>query len=142
MSWRDLEQLYRQGNAGPIPTGWHLLRGRAIHVLKRLPHAGTNEDEVRRCGTRQALRPSDSLLTNQWGMGIKAVHARLCHGASWLDGGPSIIMDYRGMAVICINVRDELRACAGLYVGIMYQCKKGQKHLKMFFALEMTSSCE
>ncbi len=47
------------------------------------------------------------------------------------------------MAIVWHNVRDEVRKVApGLYVGIMYQCKKGQQHLKMFFALELTPPCQ
>jgi hypothetical protein len=78
----------------------------------------------------------DGKLVNQWSHGCM-VKARVCPGQSWLDGGPSIIMDYRGESLIWSKVRDEMREVGpGVYVGIMFresgQCPK----IKTYFALQ------
>jgi len=140
MSWDQLEQLYRQASLGPIPTGY--LRGRAIYCPGAfLTPARTKMTKALWHGKH--FCPDDGTLTNQWGLGVKAVHAKICYGTSWLDGGPSILMDYRGVSpIVWRDVRDELReVCPGLFVGIMYRCKHGQPTLKMFFALELTPPC-
>ncbi len=73
MSWCDLEQLYRHGSAGPIPTGY--MRGRAIYCPGAfLTPARTKMTKVMWHGKHFCA--DDGILTNQWGMGIKAVHAQ------------------------------------------------------------------
>jgi hypothetical protein len=141
MNWGELEQLYRQGNGGTIPNGY--LRGRAIYCPDVfLAPAKSKMSQAMWHG--KLFCPEEGIMINRWGMGVTAVKAKVCHGTSWLDGGPSVIMDYRGMsAVVWHNSRDEIREVApGLYVGIMYRCKHGQSTLKTFFALELTPACQ
>jgi hypothetical protein len=139
MNWCDLEQLYRQASPGAMPSGY--ARGRTIYC----PCAPLTPMRAR---MSQALWhgkhfcPDEGMLINQWCLGAQAVRARVCVGDSWLDGKPSIVMDYRGVAHIWKDVRDEIREVApGLYLGLMYRCKSGEPRMKMFFALEMTGSC-
>ncbi|HWG43827.1 MAG TPA: hypothetical protein VN688_13705 [Gemmataceae bacterium] len=137
MNWGDLEQLYRQAGPGPIPTGY--LRGRTIYC----PDArfSSSQSKISKALWHGKHFCPEATLVNQWCLGIRAVRARICLGESWLDGQPSILMDYRGMShVIWKDVRDEIREIApGLYLGIMYRCKTGQPRMKMFFALELES---
>lgn len=137
MNWCELENLYRQASPGAIPCGY--ARGRAIYC----PGAFLTPARDR---MTQALWhgkhfcPDDGTLINQWCLGARAVRARVCYGESWLDGKPSIVMDYRGMAHVWKDVRDEIREVApGVYLGLMYRCKAGQPRRKMFFALELSS---
>jgi hypothetical protein len=56
-------------------------------------------------------------LVNQW-LGVRAVRASVGYGPSWLDGGPSIVVDYAATSRVWRDVRDEVREVApGLYLG-------------------------
>ncbi|HTU21501.1 MAG TPA: hypothetical protein VMG10_25915 [Gemmataceae bacterium] len=135
MSWCDLEQIYRQAPPGTIPAGY--ARGRAIYC-PCAPLTPARSKMTQAMWHGKHFCPADGTLINQWCFG-RTVRARVCYGDSWLDGKPSIVMDYRGMAHVWKDVRDEIREVApGLYLGLMYRCKSGQPRMKMFFALEMT----
>jgi len=134
LSWCDLEQLYRQATPGMIPAGY--LRGRAIYC-PGAPLSPTRSKISQSLWHGKHFCPADGTLINQWCLGTQAVRARVCYGESWLDGQPSIVMDYRGMSHVWSDVRDEIREVApGLYLGLMYRCKAGQPRMKLFFALE------
>ena len=77
------------------------------------------------------------MLINHWRFG-RAVKAKVYPAESFLDGGPTLVMDYRHTSpVIWRNVRDELREVApGLYLGVMFKCEAGSARFGMFFALE------
>ena len=138
MSWCDLEQRYRQSPPGTIPAGY--TRGRAIYC----PGAALTPARSKMTGAMwhgKHFCPADGTLINQWCFG-RAIRARVCYGDSWLDGKPSIIMDYRGVSHVWGDVRDEIREVApGLYLGLMYRCNAGQPRMKIFFALEVTPCC-
>jgi hypothetical protein len=139
MSWCDLEQLYRQAAPGPIPAGY--TRGRAIYC-PGAPLTPARSKMSQTLWHGKHFCPADGTLINQWCLGAQAVKARVDYDDSWLDGKPSIVMDYRGMAHVWSDVRDEIREVApGLYLGLMYRCKSGQPKMKMFFALEMAPAC-
>jgi hypothetical protein len=140
MSWCDLEAIYRQASPGKIPTGY--APGRAIYC----PGAAltpTRSKVTEALWHGKHFCAAEGMLINQWCLGAQAVRARVCYGDSWLDGKPSIIMDYRGMSShVWKDVRDEIREIApGLYLGLMYRCKAGQPQMKMFFALEFATPC-
>ena len=133
MSPAELEYLYRAAAPGPIPHGY--LRGRAIYcpcerlagVRSGLTHALWHGKLFNDCGTG---------LVHQW-CGFRAIKAKVCFGPSWLDGKPSIIMDYGDTSLVWEDVRDELREVApGLYLGRMYRRKPCGAQFKTFFALE------
>lgn len=132
LSWPELEQLYRQAGVGAVPQGY--VRGRAIYCSdQKLSGARSAVTHVLWHGKEFH---ADCTLVNQW-CGFKAIRARVYHGPSWLDGGPSIIMDYCGTSRVWADVRDEIREVApGLYLGIMYRRRQPQPEFKMFFALE------
>jgi hypothetical protein len=136
MNWCELEQLYRQARPGAIPAGY--LHGRAIYC----PGAfltPARDKMTQALWHGKHFCPDDGTLVNQWCLGTRAVRARVCYGDSWLDGQPSIVMEYRGMAHVWKDVRDEIREVApGVYLGLMYRCKAGQPRMKMFFALELS----
>lgn len=140
MSWGELEQLYRQAAPGAIPTGY--ARGRAIYCpCAPLTPARSKLSQAMWHGKH--FCPADGTLINQWCLGTQAVRAGVSYGESWLDGKPSIVMDYRGMSpIIWSHVRDEIREIApGLYLGLMYRCKAGPPRMKMFFVLETAGKC-
>ena len=61
-------------------------------------------------------------------------------GPSWLDGKPSLIMDYCGTSHVWRDVRDEVREVApGLFVGVMFRRDPCGPKFEMFFVLEAAS---
>jgi hypothetical protein len=133
LSYPALEQLYRAAPPGCIPNGYTC--GRAIYcpdkrlsaVRSKVTHLLWHGKDFRCDGT----------LINQWS-GVKAIRARVCYSDSWLDGGPSIIMDYSGTSLVWRDVRDELRQVApGLYLGVMYRRREAGPKFITYFALEV-----
>jgi hypothetical protein len=135
-----LEQLYRAAGPGCIPNGF--VRGRAIHAPDTLL-AGPRATVANFVWRGKVFQPCEGMLVNQW-RGLRAVRARIYEGPSWLDGQPSLIMDYRGTSpVVWSNVRDEIREVApGLYVGLMYRYKPCGPKLAMYFALDARACCD
>jgi hypothetical protein len=133
MSWADLECLYRQAEVGTIPQGY--TRGRAIYNPDSTL-GGARSKITHLLWHGKDFCPSDGTLINQW-CGFRAIRARVGYGTSWLDGKPSIIMDYCGTSHIWRDVRDEVREVApGLYLGAMYRRDCQCPQFQMFFALE------
>jgi hypothetical protein len=129
----ELEQLYRQSPPGTVPQGF--TPGRAMYC-RTTPLAGLRSAVVNLAWRGKHFDACRGTLVNQW-VGLRAIEAQVHHGESWLDGGPSIIMDYRGTSRVWRTVRDELREVApGLYLGIMYEERCTGPKFRMFFALE------
>jgi hypothetical protein len=139
MSWCELECLYRHAGPGTIPEGYAC--GRAIYC-PGAPLTPARDRFTKALWHGKHFCAADGTLINQWCLGVRAIRARVDYGCSWLDGGPSIIMDYRGMSRVWGDVRDEIREVApGLYLGLMYRDKSCPPQMKMFFALELTPAC-
>jgi hypothetical protein len=138
MSWEELERLYRDSGPGAIPVGY--ARGRAIYCPgARL--SGVKSGVANALWHGKHFAADGGTLVNQW-CGFKAIRAQVCYGPSWLDGSPSIIMDYGHTSHVWSDVRDEIREVApGLYVGVMFLRHDPQPRLKMFFALDCRPSC-
>jgi hypothetical protein len=133
LSWPELEALYRQAEAGAVPTGY--ARGRAVYC-----------SDKRFSGARSALTNAlwhgklfdcaGASLVNQW-CGLRAIRAEVYCGPSWLDDRPAIIMDYGRTSKVWADVRDEVREVApGLYLGRMYKRKPCGPAFQMYFVLE------
>jgi hypothetical protein len=135
MNWPDLEQLYRHAPPAQVAPGF--LRGKAIYC-----------QDTRLAGPRAAMTNflwhgkhfrDDCTLVNQW-CGFKAIKAKVYPGPSWLDGCPSLIMDYSETSHVWADVRDELREVTpGLYLGAMFQRHCPEPKFKMFFVLQAES---
>ncbi len=133
MSWPELEQLYRHAPPGAICEGY--ARGKAIYCPDE-KLAGVRSKTTGMLWHGKVFRACDCRIVNQW-CGVKAIEARVYYGPSWLDGKPSIIMDYCGTSKVWADVRDEVREVApGLFVGLMYRRRCPCPEMKMFFALE------
>jgi hypothetical protein len=134
MSWPELECLYRSAEVGPIPEGY--TRGRTIYC-PCARGSGMKSRLSKAIWHGKLFCAASGMLVNQW-CGFQAVHARVCYGPSWLDGQPSIIMDYEGMSpLVWAHVRDEIREVApGLYLGIMFRRTSCEPEMKLFFVLE------
>jgi hypothetical protein len=133
-----LEALYRSAAPGSEPFG--SFEGRAI------PAPGTRK------GLRQSKRigllwkgkefRGDGMMINRLAFGLSAVRADMYYGESWLDGRPSIVLDYANTSKLFGNARDEMREIApGLYLGLTYVRKCPAPKLAMFYTVQALPSC-
>jgi hypothetical protein len=136
MSGPELDQLYRQSGAAPMPSG--KVRGRAI-VNPGTRIAVPASKAARVVWQGKVFRTEDSTAINRF-FGVKAIKGRLYYAESWLDGAPALILDYRDTSLVYRRYRDEIREVApGLYLGLMYARTQPQPTLKMYFMLETSS---
>jgi hypothetical protein len=132
MSQAELDELFRNSPAGPIPDGE--ARGTAIiapgtevaGVAAKLIHLFTWQGKVfdARHGTlRNKILP----------LGHKAIVAQVYHGKSWFDKKECIVLDYSKTSLLAQWVRDEIRQIGpNTYLGIVYW----RKTKTIDFALE------
>jgi hypothetical protein len=68
---------------------------------------------------------------------VKAVRAEAYYGESWLDGRPSIILDYVHTSRLFGKARDEMREISpGVYLGLTYLRRCPEPKLVAYFAIE------
>src|SRR5262249_51736224 len=133
MSPAQIESLYRQGTAVAIPPG--RVRGTALLA------PGTRRARVVSRGARllwqgKVFEEGQATAVNRF-FGMRVIRGRLYQGPSWLDGAPSLILDYSQTSRIYADNRDEIRQVApGLFLGLMYNRTTSPPELQMYFALE------
>lgn len=131
MDRAQLEALYRAAELGHVPTG--VTNGRAI----RNPGGRLTVpvSRVTRVLWQGKVFTDDGMMVNRV-LGVRAVHARVYVGESWLDGRPAVVMDYAGTSRLFPDVRDEVREVSpGVWLGVMYVRKPTGPEQSMFFAL-------
>jgi hypothetical protein len=120
MNQEQLDELFRNSPAGPIPQG----EGDGTVIIA----TGTQLTEVAARFLRffawqgKIFNPERGDLRNEiTPFGIQAIIAKVYKAPSWLDGKECIVLDYSDTSVIAQWVRDEIREVApGLYLGIVY----------------------
>lgn len=140
MDCEQLAALYRQLPPACLETGYY--EGRAIYKAGSpitVPAAGA----IRVLWQGKHIDMCQLVMTNKV-LGGKGVRAAIYEGVSYMDGGPSLIMDYGPFGSFAANARDEVREVApGLYLGAMYIHKKCGAKFSMFFALKRNDcGCE
>ncbi len=134
MSGPELDALYRQGSVVGLPAG--RVRGTALLA------PGTRRNGMMAASTRlvwqgKIIDPANAVATNRF-FGLPVVRGQLYEGPSWLDGAPSLILDYSRTSKVYARNRDEIRQIApGLFLGLMYARATPQPSLKMYFVLEV-----
>jgi hypothetical protein len=129
----EIESVYRQGTAVAIPPS--RVRGTALLA------PGTRRARVVSRGARllwqgKVFEEGQSTAVNRF-FGMRIVRGQLYQGPSWLDGGPSLILDYSQTSRIYADNRDEIRQVApGLFLGLMYNRTTSPPELQMYFVLE------
>ena len=133
LSGPELDAIYRQGQAVGVPPG--RIRGTAILA------PGTRRNELMARGTRlvwqgKIFNPGEPTAVNRF-FGLPIVRAQVYQDQSWLDGAPSLVLDYSRTSRVYAQYRDEIRQVApGLYLGLMYDRSAPQPSLRMYFVLE------
>ena len=132
MSKDQLDELFKNSPAGPIPDGE--AQGTAIvapgteitGIAAQLIHLFTWQGKVfdAQHGTlRNKILP----------LGHKAIVAQVYKDKSWFDGKECIVLDYSKTSLLAQWVRDEIRLVApSTYLGIVYW----KKTKTIDFALE------
>jgi hypothetical protein len=133
MSPAEIEAVYRQGRATAIPAG--PIRGTA------LLSPGTRRARLMSRGARliwqgKVFEPGETTAVNRF-FGMRIVRAQVFQGPSWLDGQPSLVLDYSQTSRIYAKNRDEIREIAtGLFLGLMYDRTTAPPGLQMYFTLQ------
>ncbi len=113
LSWPELDALYRGSSPGRPPTG--TLTGRAIYSPDQA-FAKLRSKATQAIWLGKDFDSDSTMLINRWRFG-RAVKAEVYPATSFLDGQPTLVMDYRRTSpVIWHNVRDELREVAQGYI--------------------------
>lgn len=130
----ELNALYQQSKAGTMPEGY--VAGRAI-FWPGTAKAGPSSDFIQHLWKGKVFIPCQGIMLNKLAGGIEANPARVFYGESWLDGRPSIIMDYCGTSRISERIRDEIREISpGLYLGITYRRQCPCPKIRNYFVLQ------
>ena len=136
MSQQELDALFSEHEAGPIPNGE--AKGTAIiapgtsfsseiaQVINHFAWQGKMFD-AEHGFLRNLILP----------FGLKAIVAKVYEGPSWLDQKECIVLDYSETSILASRVRDEIRMIEpGIYLGMVYW---GRKRL-IDFALEFNAA--
>ena len=84
----------------------------------------------------KVIEADEATAVNRF-FGMRMIRGQLYEGPSWLDGRPSLILDYSQTSRIYADNRDEIRQVApGLFLGLMYNRTTAPPELSMCFALE------
>ena len=124
MSRSELDRLFRDSPAGPIPAG----RARGTAIL--LP--GTAIDRAIAALVRvlvwkgKVFSSATADLKNRIGpLGTPLIRALVYEDKSWFAQGPAIILDYSKTSLVARMIRDEIRQVApGVYLGQVFWGKK------------------
>lgn len=120
LSQAELDDLFRNSPAGPIPDGEtdgtaivapdSEISELAAKVINILAWQGKVFD-AEQGQLRNKVSP----------FGIRAIIADVYRGESWFDGKECIILDYSKTSLVARWIRDEIREVSpGLYLGIVY----------------------
>ncbi len=124
MTQAELDDLFKQSPAGPIPNGeaegtaiiapGTELEGPAAKFIHLFAWQGKVFD-AKKGELRNKILP----------VGIKAIIAKVYKDKSWYDGNECIVLDYSKTSLVARWIRDEIRLVGdGVYLGIVYWGKK------------------
>jgi hypothetical protein len=142
LSAEELDTMFRNATAGPIPNGQG--EGTAIiasgtvvsDAIAKFIHIFSWKGKV---FEPDAIDPQRATLKNRLLLlGTKAIIAQVYKAPSWLDEKECIVLDYSHTSIVAQWIRDEIREVSpGLYLGVVYWGKeKASAHKLMHFALK------
>lgn len=133
MDEAQLQAVYRQGVVAGLPPG--RMRGTALPAPGKRRNAAMSSFG-RLVWQGKVIDESGTVAVNRF-FGVQAIKGRLYQGESWLDGGPSLILDYAGTSRLYADNRDEIRLIGpGLYLGLMHDRSTNPPTLTTYFVIE------
>ncbi|GAC1467784.1 MAG: hypothetical protein NVSMB9_09780 [Isosphaeraceae bacterium] len=133
LSPSQLDQLYRSAGPGILPAG--KVRGVPI-VLPGKPLGPSLSRATRVVWQGKVIRDDGLTAVNRF-FGVRVIEGNLCLGSSWVDGRPSLILDYQETSLVYRRYRDEIRQISpGLYLGVMHARTSNGPAFTRYFALE------
>jgi hypothetical protein len=142
LSDEQLDQIFRDSTAGPIPIGQGegtaiIAPGTAVSdSIARFVHIFSWKGKV---FEPDPVDPQRATLKNRLLLlGTKAIIAQVYRAESWLDGNECIVLDYSHTSIVAQWIRDEIREVSpGVYLGVVYWGKeKVNAHKLIHFALK------
>src|SRR3984893_9447905 len=133
MSQTELDDLFKNSPAGPIPDG--TADGTAIIA----PGTVFSSDIAKIVNVfawqGKTIDGAHGVLRNRiLPMGLNAIVAEVYKAPSWLDQKECIVLDYSKTSLVAQWIRDEIREVApGIYLGIVYWGKKKLIHFALKF---------
>jgi hypothetical protein len=135
LAWDEhqLLHVYRGGIAAGLPPG--KVRGTPLLAT------GTRRARLMSRGARlfwqgKVVDPDTAGAVNRFA-GLRVIRGELYQAPSWLDGNPTLVLDYGRTSRVYARYRDEIRQVApGLYLGLMFDRRTSPPRLAMMFALE------
>jgi hypothetical protein len=129
-SQQELDDLFRQSAAGPIPDGD--TTGQAIvcpggfwtRLIARFVHALAWQGKV---FTKNPDGGGATLVNKITAAGARLIVARVYYTPSWIDGKECIVLDYSKTSLFARKIRDEIRLvdpAQKLYLGKVWWGKK------------------
>jgi hypothetical protein len=124
MTQAQLDDLFKQSPAGPIPNGE--AQGTAIIAPGTQLEAEAAKLIHLLAWQGKVFDASAGELRNKiLPIGLKAIVAKVYKDTSWFDGKECIVLDYSQTSLIAHWIRDEIRLVGdGVYLGIVYWSKK------------------
>ncbi len=116
----QLDDLFKQSPAGPIPDGE--AQGTAI-IAPGTELEGTAAKLIHYFAWQGKVFDANAgeLRNKILPMGLKAIIAKVYKGASWFDGNECIVLDYSETSLLAHYIRDEIRQVGGgVYLGIVF----------------------
>jgi hypothetical protein len=82
------------------------------------------------------MDPSAGTAVNRF-FGVPSIRGTLSTGTSWIDGRPTVVLDYQDTSVIFARYRDEFRQVApGVYLGFMFDTTTNPPQRTRTFVLD------
>ncbi len=133
MSAAQLDALYRAANPGALPRG----RVHGLPIVAPGTQMGPRMSQAARVIWQGKVFSDDGTSAVNRFFGTSVIRGNLYQGKSWLDGRPSLILDYQGTSLVYGRYRDEIREVSpGVYLGVMYTRNDKAPEFNKYFAFE------
>jgi hypothetical protein len=133
MSQGDLDNLFTNSPAGPIPDG--PAKGTAIIAPDTVFSKEIAEMINLFAWQGKTFDAQRGVLTNRISvLGFNAIVAEVYKGESWLDHKECIVLDYSKTSIVAHWIRDEIRQIGqDFYLGVVYWEQKRLIHFCLEF---------